>query len=343
MFKIFIAESILRRITPERGKKPSANCSHLLAIMRKLKKIYVSSESSDISWTETIKANLGLTIDFSKSDYIKNIPLHPETVLRNPSSVFVLDISIIEAEKIQMSYGVICLCNENLYLNKLIDTNDEQTTSEGEPMGEGWPTVLRSVVSLPSNTLLLSDRYLFSCVNPRFGEGFANVKSILDTLLPEKFLGEYHVIVIFDDENKHPSYTFNEIATQLETIKHELRRDYPILMEVLGITPDCEIYTKFHNRRIISNYYIIKVEHKLAAFNGNEGTSIQTITPQVLFTLDSLNNRSTPPLKSIDHVTAALRSFSNSVSKYINPSVYGYALNGTRMVKCSGIKNRILK
>ena len=343
MFKIFITESILRRITPGRNEKPHADCSHLFSIMKKLKKIYVSSESSDISWTNTIKANHGLTIDFSKSDYIKNIPLHPETVLRNPSSIFVLDISIIEAEKIQKSYGVICLCNQNLYLNKLIDTNDEQTTSEGEPMGEGWPTVLRSVSSLPSNTLLLSDRYLFSCINPRFGEGFANVKSILDVLLPEKFLGEYHVIVIFDNENKHPSYSFDEIVTQLDSLKQKLRRDYPILMEVLGITPDCEIYTKFHNRRIVSNYYIIKVEHKLAAFNGNEGTSLQTITPQVLFTLDSLSNRSTPPLKSIDHVTAALRAFSNSASKYLDPSVYRYALNGTQVLKCMGIKNRILK
>jgi hypothetical protein len=122
-----------------------------------------------------------------------------------------------------------------------------------------------------------------------------------------------------------------------------LHRDYPINMEVVGITPSCEIYEELHNRRIVSNYYIVKAEHKLAAFNKNISTCQQTITPQVLFTVDSLNGNSTPPLKAIDHSIATIRDFSKSAPNLSNPSIYSYALNGKRMDKCMGIKNRLLK
>jgi hypothetical protein len=111
-------------------------------------------------------------------------------------------------------------------------------------------------------------------------------------------------------------------------------------LEILGITPDSDIYDELHNRRIVSNYYIIKVEHKLAAFNKNVSTCLQTITPQVLFTVDSLNKNSTPPLKAIDHAIATIRDFSKTAP---NNNDYDYALNGKRMEKCMGIINRLLK
>ena len=98
-----------------------------------------------------------------------------------------------------------------------------------------------------------------------------------------------------------------------------------------------------HNRRIVSNYFIIKMEHKLAAFNGNKGTCMQTITPQVLFTIDSLNSNSTPPLKAIDHLMATIREFSQTASRSDDSSDYFYALNVKQMEKCTGIKNILLK
>ena len=93
---------------------------------------------------------------------------------------------------------------------------------------------------------------------------------------------------------------------------------------------------------IISNYYLVEVSHKLAAFNGNKGTTMQAITPQVLFTLDSLNNHSTPPLKSIDQTIAALRKFSGSLPRLQDHSIYSYALNGRCVEQCEGIVSRLL-
>ena len=85
--------------------------------------------------------------------------------------------------------------------------------------------------------------------------------------------GNYHVTIIFDNMAKDDNYTFDEIAKLLEEVKQQVNRDYPITMEVIGITPDCSIYNKLHNRMIISNYYLVEASHKLAAFNKDKGTA----------------------------------------------------------------------
>lgn len=340
MFKIFIAETIFKTIIEEESKKAEAFRSYIYKVLRERQTLYVSAPTPDKAWADTLKTEHKIVADYSKSDYIRNIKDHPETVLENPSSLFILDISIVEAENIQTSYGVICMNGKNVSTRFLIDTNDEHTIDEGEQFGNGWSTVLKSVKAIPSNALLLTDRYLFSATAPRHGNGIDNVQSILDTLLPRKFLGEYHVTIVFDNENKNDNYKFNDIVYLLNNVKKALHRDYPINMEILGITPDCDIYDELHNRRIVSNYYIVKVEHKLAAFNKNVSTCLQTITPQVIFTVDSLNKNSTAPLKAIDHAIATIREFSKTAS---NSRDYYYALNGKSMEKCTGIKNRLLK
>lgn len=340
MFKIFIAENVLKTIIEEESKKAEASHSYIYKVLRERKTLYASAAMPDKVWAECLKTEHKITADYSKSNYIRDIREHPETVLQHPSSLFILDITIAEAEKIRISYGVICMSGKNLNTKFLIDTNDEHTIDEGEKFGNGWSTVLKSVKDMPSNALLLTDRYLFSATTPKYGNGIDNVQSILDTLLPKKFLGEYHVTIVFDNESKSENYKFNDIVYLLDNVKQALHRDFPINMEIIGITPDSDIYDELHNRRIVSNYYIIKVEHKLAAFNKNVGTCLQTITPQVLFTVDSLNRNSTPPLKAIDHTIAAIRDFSKTAPKR---SDYHYALNAKRMEKCTGIKNRLLK
>ena len=105
-----------------------------------------------------------------------------------------------------------------------------------------------------------------------------------------------------------------------------------------------EIYYKFHNRRIVSNYFVVKMDYSLAAFNKTEGTSEQTITPQVLFTEESLNKRSSAPLQSMQQITKALQSFSESLkSPSMDHNSYSYAVNGQQKYQCMTITNRLIK
>lgn len=273
-----------------------------------------------------------------------NLKQHPEDILKSPSSLYILDVTPAEALSIRRSFGVMCLSGDNPDITPLIDVNDIHISNEHEKLGRGWDSVLDSVEKLPSNALLLTDRYLFAFRHPNAGDGLANIHDILNELLPQQFEGgDYHVTIVFDDRSKHSSYTFDEIATKLNRIKTQLGRNYPIMMEVLGITPDCSIYNKLHNRLIVSNYYLVEAGHKLAAFNKDQGTARQMLIPMTLFTEASLNGTSTPPLKAIEQTVSTLREFSKSLSQLSDHSVYLYAVNGKRMEKCMGIRNRLIK
>lgn len=340
MFKIFVEERILRRIVD--SEKTERTLSLLYKLLQMQKTVFVSS--ADTAWIKALKVEHKINADSCRSAYILNIAEYPETVLMHPSSLFILNIPIVEAEKIQKSYGVMCLSGEAINISPLIDVNDIHISNEREKLGRGWDSVLDSIEKLPSNSLLLSDRYLFAFRSPNAGDGIANIFDILNELLPQNFLGgDYHVTIVFDNMAKHATYTFEEIATHLNKLKQQLNRDYPIMMEVLGITPDSSIYNKLHSRLIISNYYMVEAAHKLAAFNKEFGTARQTLIPLALFTESSLNGKSTPPMKAIEQTTATLRDFSKSLSKLSDHSTYLYAVNGQRMEKCLGIRNRLIK
>ncbi|MBE6271454.1 MAG: hypothetical protein E7101_10965 [Prevotella ruminicola] len=261
------------------------------------KNLYVAMDSPDLSWTKQLKEDHGLVVDTTRTDYIKSIPNKPESVLKNPSSLFILDIPVAEAKKIQVEYGVVCRSGVDANVSILIDVNDEHTTDKNKTLGRGWDTVLDSV----------------------------------DT-------------IVFDKDSIDAQYNFQLIAKQLNDIKEEFKRPYPITMEVLGITDKNDTYYNLHNRRVVSNYFVVKMDYSLAAFNKDVATADQTITPQVLFTEDSLNRHSSAPLKSMEQIVSTLREFSNSLSSpRTNHDSYYYAVNGQWMEKCIAIRNRLIK
>ena len=342
MFKIFIEATILKKIVDSEKASPKQAQSMLFRLLSQQKVVYVSS--TDKAWIQTLKALVEINADDSQAAYIEGLATHPETMLLNSSSLFILNIPFAEAERIQKLYGVLCISGDAVNISPLIDINDIHVSNEQERLGRGWDSVLDSVERLPSNALLLTDRYLFAFRHPNAGDGLANIKDILNQLLPRQFSGgDYHITVIFDNMAKHSTYTFDEISTKLNRIKTQLGRDYPIMMEVLGITPDCSIYNKLHNRLIISNYYLVEAGHKLAAFNHDKGTARQTLLPLALFTESSLNGTTTPPLKVIEQTTSTLREFSKSLPKLTDHTAYFYAVNGQRMEKCMAIRNRLIK
>ena len=57
MFKIFIAETILKQVIEAEGKKPEASRSYLYKVMRMklMKKVYVSAEAPDLAWAKAMR------------------------------------------------------------------------------------------------------------------------------------------------------------------------------------------------------------------------------------------------------------------------------------------------
>ena len=253
MFKVFIAEEILRNIIQAESQRPNNARSNLFKILKMAKNLYVAMDTPDLAWIKQLKDGYGLLADTTRTDYIKKIPTKPESVLKNPSSLFILDVPLAEAKKIEVEYGVMCRSGVDTNISTLIDIYDEHTTDRNEPLGRGWDTVLDSVESLPSNALILTDRYLFKTTNANYGNGFDNVRSILTELLPRELNTTYQITVVFDKDSIDPLYNFQTIAKRLNDIKDEFKRPYPITMEVLGITGKNESYFNLHNRRMTLN------------------------------------------------------------------------------------------
>ena len=316
MFKVYISESTYKGIT----SSATAGQSYLGKLLSKQPLLLL------------------------KEDDTKKYKEHPENVLKNPSALYILDISVADALAMQRMYGVMCLSSSAPDITPLIDINDEHTTEKKVSLGRGWDTVLDSVEHLPSNALILNDRYLFKTTNPIYGNGFDNVRSILTELLPRELNTKYHITVIFDRDEIDPLYNFKSIAKRLNDMALEFKKPYEIVMEILGLSEGKDIYYKFHNRRIVSNYFVVKMDYTLAAFNKTVGTSEQTIIPQVLFTEDSLTKNSSAPLKSMQQITKALKSFSDSLkSPSMDHNSYSYTVNGKRMEQCMAIRNRLVK
>lgn len=320
MFKIIISEQFYGKIKQEEEGRAPQEQSYLFKLLQQQ------------------------PVQLLKEDDTKRYIAHPENVLKNPSALYILDIPAADALAIQRMYGVMCLSSSAPDITSLIDVNDEHTTGKKEPLDKGWDSVLDSVEYLPSNALILIDRYLFKNIEAYNGNGFDNVSSILKELLPQELGTTYHITIVFERKEIDPLYSFDTIAKRLYENVEEMGHSYPITMEVLGVVEPLRLYYSTHNRRIVSNYFVVKMDHKLAAFNKNIGTTDQTIIPQVLFTEDSINHHSSPPLKSMQQITTALRDFSQSLMKpSMKHELYSYAVNGRSLDRCIAIRNRLIK
>lgn len=320
MFKTYISDTVYEKIISTEERKATTARSYLYKLLKQQ------------------------PVQLLKQPDTERYKAYPENVLKNPSALYILDITYAEALTIQRNYGVMCISSTSPNIMPLIDINDIHRPDKRQQLGRGWDTVLDSVEKLPSNALIINDRYLFSEFKSAFGNGFDNLLAILDELLPAQLETSYHVTVIYaKKENKKEIYPFLEVATRVNELKSKLARDYPITIEVIRITDQSSIYHDFHDRLILSNYYCVEASHKLAAFNQNVATVRQTLVPMALFTESSLNGTSTPPLDAITQAITSLATFSKSLSRLSDHTTYRYAVDGKVMEKCMGIRNRLIK
>lgn len=282
-------------------------------------------------------------------NYIDSIPVDPGLVLTNGGSIFILDIPSMDAKKISDNYGVLCyscsdpLTNPLLVPGWTIDTADSAIRQE-------WTSVL-SNTGVPSNYLILADRYLLASeknksdrtLNESIQDSYNNIFEILDCVLPKQFSsGIYQVTIICDattinDKNEDGEYlSFKDIAEQIWKLKKKLKRQYSFSIELVSIDANNSAYSETHDRKILSNYFIVSATHKLKAFRDGRSLTNQDLTFKYLFS-EGLepNSRSTIPetshARTIDNIKWALYNLSGS-------ELYSY--NG-QICKLE-IKNRVL-
>ena len=230
------------------------------------------------------------------AEYINNIPQNPRRVLENPNAVFLLKIKPKDAESIQNKYGVICQSIDSVD-DEVLTKAYEYDLSDGQ-RGVDWAVYFdKSNHTLPSNSLIICDRYIFSsdkkngAITKNTMElGVSNIRGILNSILPKRHNDEYNVLIVFDSSSfnlgeEQETDFFKSIASNLKDYAQGIKkvRHYKIRFDLISIDHNCINYKMLHNRRIISNYFVVRAEYKLRAFKDNVSTVSQTIFYDALF------------------------------------------------------------
>lgn len=298
MTSIYTTKENLTSICLDDDKQP------WLDIIIKLKEVYVNDDDifSEVIDTDNdlffTLDGMQIDINTSKKDFINAIPNNPVIVLQQPSGIFLLDISNEAANQIQKDYGVICQSISNLDHNPLTQAHIPTELLDGE-VDKTWDLMIARYKDLPSNSALVIDAHLFDedrfdennkCYDERKRDGIENAYAILNSILPHTFRDTYHIGVFVTDTDKaktarrsRTNLTNDRIATAINKLKKELKRDYPIDIYVVFFDLNDDGHKLIHNRRILSNYFIITAEYKLAAFKKGRSSCSQSIGTFSLF------------------------------------------------------------
>lgn len=299
MFKIFANRDFLERVLLDQAPKNwynifmSGNVAEVCVPDNLDDEGVDSMGSIDIIGTLQL---LGTTVK-TDADYINDIPQNSRRVLENPNAVFLLNIEPKKAENIQKQYGVICQSINSIDDSVLTKAYEYDLTDGQE--GVDWTVCFdKSNHTLPSNALIICDRYMFSADSrsgPKTAQdalelGLTNIRCILNTVLPKKHNDEYNVLIVFDSStlNNNEDQETKMLRSIIDNLKEyadgiKKLRHYKIRFDLISVDHNCINYKKLHNRRIISNYFIVRADYKLQAFKGNVSTATQTIFYDALF------------------------------------------------------------
>ena len=316
MFKVFANKNFLEGVLLDKTPKNWYNIFMSGNVAEVCVPEDITEEDIESMGAVDIIGNLQLLGTTVKTDveYIKDIPLNSSRVLENPNAVFLLNVQAKDAENIQNKYGVICQSIDSID-DEILTKAYEYDLTDGQK-GVDWTVYFnKSNQSLPSNALIICDRYVFSAdskTSPKIAEdilelGLTNIRDILNSLLPKRHNGEYNVLLIFDSstfnqDEQQERKMFMSIVENLRDygVANKKARHYKIRFDIISIDRNCINYKMLHNRRIISNYFVVRAEYKLRAFKDSVSTVSQTIFYDALFSKIVPIKRNGPdsPIKS---------------------------------------------
>ena len=271
--------------------------------------------------------------------YLNKIQENPCSILDNPSDIYFVD-SGTKRKYLGDNHGVLVSARKSAAATPL-KISWAKVLRKGEPFS--WDTFFRSDVInkvIPSNSLILVDRYLF---NP-LEDGVQNLMDILDSVLPATLDGDYHVLLITDNTqivNQGEKVDPQDAVSEIQDVVPSLERPYRIIMEVIMVQPLekgyartpqnialREFYPDTHDRHIISNYFIVSAEHALNAVKERNGKLVASFKQTLKFEsiYAGIDNKyqdlKSLPVKSCDDFIKSVKKFTSSESPaclyYIN-------------------------
>lgn len=356
MFSIVTTQKILEKLYSERSVWGD--------IIARTKCFYVKLDTD--WWEEDNNALLELSNSqaniINGNDLFDEIEQHPEIIANYPTSVFILDVDKSKACQLQEKFGVIIQAVSHLDDSILTSVLPRKTfpMEEGENATFGWREIFSGIKDLPSNSIIINDRNLFTndevvkdmdgvIVDKRLS-GVDSIFSILNEALPQKLDIPFHVLIVCDKTGiegdgmrKRKSITVKNVITYLNGLKKHLNRPFPIVMELLAVCPGSSFFPVTHNRRILTNYGVLTFEHKVNAFKGRMNNASQLISVNKLFSHENLKTESEPPfLFEHNRISKDLHKYFSYLNTNIVSSEHEFAKNGKAGLRFVETEHRMI-
>lgn len=230
-----------------------------------------------------------------------------------------------------------------------------------------------------SNSVIIMDRYLFKAsviknfkteidqLDKQYLNGCKNISRILDMIIPESFTGEYQVLFVFDDEQIE-SLSIKDALLEIcqEITKRICEKKCSVRLEFLGIhngknfkpsddedlkaTNYClkSLYGLTHDRRILSNYFMVNATHGWNAVDYKKHCSkeTQTFYYDALFSgIDNPDQAEIINSIPIDYIQSFVNDFVEKLTEAKEGSYYCYCYSasaGLEQIPISDLQNRVL-
>lgn len=299
--------------------------------------------------------DIGIEIIGEYSEFInkianKDVNLN-NVVLIDAQAIYLLDIDKKTAKFISDRYGIICHSIKDDPIEcPLFQEGIEKNYDKGEYQKE-WKDILINKVTYPCNSLIFNDRYLFAFETSDKNNEIAidNVYDILNNILPENLSTEFHILIIFDaskltkpinEDNNIEK--FKKISTKINSLKKKLNRPYPIVIETVSLDSNTLNYQETHNRRVLSNYFILRAEHSLKAFQSKKVLYTQSLL------LDWIASKGILTQVNSDIPAKSLKTYIKNLSKSIQQLKKDqgnilFTQNGNPKISIKEIRNRLIE
>ena len=306
MFKIFMSSKSLERLCLAEMSKDKGDQSDWFLVLSKQKIIYLDKDVYN-EWDDgdpLFIFSKSYVVDLKKSEIGFECMVNPscESFPFEPQGAYLLDVSEDTANSIQNDYGIICQSTNDLTKCPL-SGGERSFRLRKDERGRSWKELISNDPPLPSNAIIIIDRYLFGYDKSDkvgFYDAISNIKNIMRCVLPMQLKTDYHIIILYDEGNSDKYYNIDTLARELEEYKNTLKRPYNIVIQFMSIPKgSMGYYEGTHDRMIISNYFIVSATKHIKAFRGRQATATQVVRCEYAYSA-GLRNVSDPPMKTIE-------------------------------------------
>lgn len=322
---------------------------------------YVCDQPNSV-WEIIDKSNIAI---HSSDGFLDSIKENPHTLIDYPKDIFLIDRTT-KSKVAKNNYGIVLMTERSAKSEILkLEWSEPLIFNQNYSWHRFFTDEGRDMAKIPSNSLIIIDRYLFT----DFDLGIYNLCRILDEILPTKFNDDYHILIVSDPsefkryvnspKNKKKNKALVDVkiaATEIFNAISTLRNQFRLQVELLALESfvgdrvtlsdkiHFDVYSDTHNRRIVSNTFIIRAEHKFCAIKKYKNTILQSNASQTIW-FDAnyagvdkkYQNIHALPIKVAEGI---IKTLSKIVDNHIN--IGRYFLNGQEG-KSESIINRLLR